>query len=158
MLLRNPFGSLTPQALIPFACSDEFRPQLGMDGALGATTEDRRPSEGGPGGGWCGTWILDDLAGFQRIEQADGFSLSIPRSFSHFNSRDTILPCGRFSGLANQLSSLLHRSRLGSRCLGRFGFERSAVSKALCQVMYNSVDEQPSLHMKRTSNSNAGCS
>lgn len=87
MLLRNPFGSLTPQALIPFACSDEFRPQLGMDGALGATTEDRRPSEGGPGGGWCGTWILDDLAGFQRIEQADGFSLSIPRSFSHFNSR-----------------------------------------------------------------------
>lgn len=27
----------TSQALIPFACSDEFRPQLGMDGALGGT-------------------------------------------------------------------------------------------------------------------------
>ena len=29
------WGGVRPKALIPFACSDEFRPQLGMDGALG---------------------------------------------------------------------------------------------------------------------------
>ena len=37
---RSPPGGpvlKTSQALIPFACSDEFRPQLGMDGALGGT-------------------------------------------------------------------------------------------------------------------------
>lgn len=34
-----PFG--TSKALIPFACSDEFRPQLGMDGALGGGTDFR---------------------------------------------------------------------------------------------------------------------